>query len=292
MSRNGIITDIDYKKTSSKVIYWSIIAILCLVAVVCIFPVAWVLLSSLKSVDEFYSVPPTLWPKSFHFELIPEMLGKYNFARLYGNTICVCVGQIMFSIVFNGMLGYVLSKMKVKGRKLIFGLVFSTYLLPTTVSMVPIYKNIVEFPLLNINLINTYWPMWLMAGANAFYVIIYKSFFDGIPTELLEAGKLDGCNDFTSFTKIILPLSKPIISTMIILSFNGAWGDFFWPYMVLKDLNMQTIMVNIYKMQQSTTVQINTLLLAIAFAIISPIIVFIFFQKKIMNGFTMSGIKG
>ena len=158
--------------------------------------------------------------------------------------------------------------------------------------MVPIYKNIVEFPLLNINLINTYWPMWLMAGANAFYVIIYKSFFDGIPTELLEAGKLDGCNDFTSFTKIILPLSKPIISTMIILSFNGAWGDFFWPYMVLKDSNMQTIMVDVYKMQQSTTVQINTLLLAIAFAIIPPIIVFIFFQKKIMNGFTMSGIKG
>ena len=93
MSRNGIITDIDYKKTSSKVIYWSIIAILCLAAVVCIFPVAWVLLSSLKSVDEFYSVPPTLWPKSFHFELIPEMLGKYNFARLYGNTICVCVAR-------------------------------------------------------------------------------------------------------------------------------------------------------------------------------------------------------
>jgi multiple sugar transport system permease protein len=78
---------------------------------------------------------------------------------------------------------------------------------------------------------------------------------------------------------------------MIILSFNGAWGDFFWPYMVLKDSNMQTIMVDIYKMQQSTTVQINTLLLAIAFAIIPPIIVFIFFQKKIMNGFTMSGIK-
>lgn len=105
MERNGLISNVDYKKTSNKIIYWTIIALLILVAVICILPVAWVLVSSLKSLDEFYSVPPTLWPKSFHFEAIPELFGKYDFTGLYWNTIKLCAGSILFSIVINGFMG-------------------------------------------------------------------------------------------------------------------------------------------------------------------------------------------
>lgn len=292
MERNGLINEIGYKKLSNKIIYWTIIALLCILAVICMLPVLWVLLSSLKSIDEFYSVPPTLWPKKFHFETIPELFGKYDFTRLYINTFINCVGVIFFSVVINGLMGYALSKMHVKGGKIVFLVVLSTYMLPTTVCMVPIYKNIIDFPVLGINLLNTNWPMWLMAGANAYYVIIFKSFFDDIPQSLLEAGKLDGCSDMKAFTKIVFPLSKPIISTMIILSFSGAWGNFFWPYMVLKKPELQTIMVRIYSMQQDTSIGINTLLLAISFSIIPPAILFMIFQKRIMNGFVMSGIKG
>ena len=182
--------------------------------------------------------------------------------------------------------------MRVSGGKIVFTIVLATYMLPTTVCMVPIYKNIIDFPVLGINLLNTNWPMWLMAGANAYYVIVFKSFFDGIPTSLIEAGKLDGCGDFRSFTHIVFPLSKPIISTIVILAFSSSWGDFFWPYMVLKKQEFQTVMVRIYAMQSDTSIGINTLLLAISFAIIPPGIVFFFCQKKIMNGFVMSGIKG
>lgn len=292
MERNGLISEVGYKKLSNKIIYWTIIAILIAVSIICILPVAWVLLSSLKSIDEFYSVPPTLLPKSFHFEMIPELFGKYDFTNLYKNTIINCIGVIVFSVVINGLMGYALSKMKVKGGKVVFLAVLATYMLPTTVCMVPIYKNIIDFPVLGINLLNTNWPMWLMAGANAYYVIIFKSFFDDIPNSLLEAGKIDGCSDLKAFIKIVFPLSKPIISTMVILSFGGAWGNFFWPYMVLRKPEYQTVMVKIYAMQNDTTIGINTLLLAISFSIIPPAIVFVIFQKKIMNGFVMSGIKG
>jgi multiple sugar transport system permease protein len=291
-TRNGLITEIGYKKLSNKIIYWSIITILSIIAAICILPVAWVLISSLKSLDEFYSVPPTLWPKSFHFEMIPELFSKYDFTKLYINTAFNSCGVIIFAITVNGLMGYALSKMKVSGGKIVFMVVLATYMLPTTVCMVPIYKNIINFPILGVNLLNTNWPMWLMAGANAYYVIVFKSFFDGIPTSLLEAGKLDGCGDFTSFIHIVFPLSKPIISTIIILSFSSSWGDFFWPYMVLKKADFQTVMVRIYAMQSDTSIGINTLLLAISFAIIPPGVVFFFCQKKIMNGFMMSGIKG
>ncbi len=292
MGRNGLISDIGYKELPNKIIYWTIIALLCILAIICILPVVWVLVSSLKSIDEFYSVPPTLWPKTFHFETIPELFSKYNFTNLYINTIINCVGVIAFSVIVNGLMGYALSKMRVKGGKIVFLVILSTYMLPTTVCMVPIYKNIIDFPVLGINLLNTNWPMWLMAGANAYYVIIFKSFFDDIPQSLLEAGELDGCSELRKFTKIVFPLSMPIISTMVILSFSGAWGNFFWPYMVLRESNIQTIMVKIYTMQQDNTIGINTLLLAISFSIIPPAILFVIFQKKIMNGFVMSGIKG
>lgn len=292
MERNGLISEIGYKRVSNKVIYWTIIACLCLLTVICILPVLWVLLSSLKSINEFYSTPPTLWPKEFHFENIPELFGRYDFVTLYINTFVNCAGVIVFSVVVNGLMGYALSKMHVKGGKIVFLVVLSTYMLPTTVCMVPIYKNIIHFPVLGFNLLNTNWPMWLMAGANAYYVIIFKSFFDDIPQSILEAGELDGCSNTKLFTKIVLPLSKPIISTMIILSFSGAWGNFFWPYMVLKKPEIQTIMVRIYAMQQDTSIGINTLLLAISFSIIPPAILFMIFQRKIMNGFVMSGIKG
>lgn len=292
MERNGLISNVDYKKTSNKIIYWTIIALLILVAVICILPVVWVLVSSLKSLDEFYSIPPTLWPKRFHFEAIPELFRQYDFIKLYWNTIKLCAGSIVFSIVINGFMGYSLSKLHVKGGAIVFSIVLATYMIPTTVCMAPVYKNIISFPVLGINLLNTNWPMWLMAGANAYFVILYKSFFDSLPSSLLEAAKLDGCGDFGAFIHVVVPLSKPIIATTAIMSFSGAWGDFFWPYMVLKDVDVQTIMVKIYAMQGNTSIGINTLLLAITFSIIPPAIIFIIFQKKIVNGFTMSGIKG
>ena len=131
------------------------IALLILVAVICILPVVWVLVSSLKSLDEFYSVPPTLWPKSFHFEAIPELFRQYDFIKLYWNTIKLCAGSIVFSIVINGFMGYSLSKLHVKGGAIVFSIVLATYMIPTTVCMAPVYKNIISFPVLGINLLNT-----------------------------------------------------------------------------------------------------------------------------------------
>lgn len=123
-------------------------------------------------------------------------------------------------------------------------------------------------------------------------VVVYKGFFDDIPDSLLEAGRLDGCTDSSLFTKIVLPLSKPVMFASVILTFNAAWGDFFWPYMVLRKKETYTIMVDIFVMQQEPTITIDTILIATAVAIIPPAILFMFFQKNIMQVFTMSGIKG
>ncbi len=292
MKTNGIISEFEYKLPKYRLIYRIMMALLLLLVVICLFPPLWVIISAGKDVEEFYRVPPTLLPQSFNPGKIVRLFKTHSFFKYYINTFVVCIGSVVFSVILNGLMGYSLSKMRVRGGKFVFGLILASYLLPNTVSMVPVYKAIIKFPILNVNLTNTNWPMWLMAGANAFMVIVYKGFFDDIPDSLLEAGRLDGCTDTSLFAKIVLPLSKPVMFTSIILTFNAAWGDFFWPFMVLRKKETYTIMVDIFVMQQEPTITIDTVLIAIAVAIIPPAILFMFFQKNIMQGFTMSGIKG
>jgi multiple sugar transport system permease protein len=257
---------------------------------ICILPPLWVIISSTKESAEFFAVPPTIIPRSFDFSKLVDGWKTFNFGRFYMNTIYITLGSVAFSVICNGLAGYVISKLKPKGIGVVFAVILGTLMIPGSVSMVPTYKNIISLPILHFNLINTFFPMWMMAGANAFMIIVYKSFFDGISTSFIEAGRLDGCNDLDVFVRIVLPLSKPVIFTSVILTINGTWGDFFWPYMVLKDKALYTVIVEVFQVQ--SLLPINKLVVLLSFAIVPPIILFCFFQKYIMQGFTMSGIKG
>ena len=288
--RIGIISEIDYANKPAKILYWSLFALMCIIAFVCIAPPIWVILSSLKDTKEFYAIPPTIIPRSFNPEKIVEAWNTFDFSRYYLNTIIVTAGAIIMSVVCNGLAGFVLSKLKPKGSGLVFALILGSMMVPNTVSMVPVYQNIVSFPILGFNMINTIWPMMLMAGCNAFQTIVYKSFFDGIPSALIEAGKIDGCNEIQSFIKIVIPLSKAVVFTSMILTFNAEWGSFFWPFLVLRDKEVYTVIVEVFKIRNS--IAQDQVLMILSFAIIPPAIMFMIFQKNIMQGLTMSGIKG
>ena len=194
------------------------------------------------------------------------------------------------ALLFNSLLGYVLSRLKPRGTRFIFLIILWTLMLPNTTAIVPVYKNIIDFPILHLSLVNTYFPMWLMAGASAFNVIIFKSFFDSIPTELIEAAQIDGSSNLNTFFRVMLPLSKPVFLTITIFTVTGAWSDFFWPFLVLNEGSKQTVMVALYG--ASTVLPANELLLALTLGMLPPMVVFIFLQRYIMQGFTLSGIKG
>lgn len=287
--QGGIISPTEMKSPSVKVIYGLMVLFLIILVTICIFPSLWVIMSSLKNVDEIYAIPPTIFPKNVTFDNIKEVWQKYKFVQYYINTLIVTVGMIAFSILSNGLAGYVIAKLKPIGYKKIQNLIFASMMIPMSLSIVPVYRNITNFPIFGFSMINTYWPMIIMAGANAFMVMVYINFFRGIPTSLIEAARLDGCGEMRCFVNVVLPLSKPIIFTAIILGFNTAWGDFFWPYLVLKDKSVYTVMVEVYNLRN---IAMDTRMAILAFTIVPPIILFCFFSKYIMNGFTMSGIKG
>lgn len=286
----GIIRNFDLKKPQVKALYWFLFLFMLVVAAICILPPIWVLLSSMKDVKEFFTIPPTIIPKTFHPEKLLKIWKELSFFKYYINTFLYTFGTLFFSLFFNAIVGFVLSKLRPKGGRYLFVLLLWTMMLPNTLGMVPVFKNIINFPVLNINLTNTFWPLWMMYGANPFYVIIFKSFFDGIPQSLVEAAWIDGCSSFGIFYKIILPLSKPVMMTIAIFTVNRTWADFFWPFLVLKSNKLWTVIITIFKMKASYPMDYQ--FAALTFVIIPPIIMFIFFQKYIMQGFTLSGIKG
>lgn len=289
----GIISKFDMQNPSVKVLYGLIWFFLILAVLLCFVPPLWCMTSALKDSREFFSVPATIIPRSFHPEKLWETWEMLNFGQAYLNTIFVLCGSLVMSLVCNGMMGYVLSRLRPRGYKLVLSLVLWTLMLPQSVSQVPLFKNFLSLPILGINITESYLPMWLLAGANAFYVLIFKSFFDGIPQSLIEAARLDGCTNLGIFFRVMLPLSKPVLMVIAIFTINASWSDFFWPYLVLGSRSeLYTVMVKIFYMAGSSGYSEDIQVVALIFTIIPPTILFLFFQRYIMSGFTLSGIKG
>jgi len=289
---NGLINFMDLHSAKYKLLYGVMFLLLILLSLACLLPVLWVFLSAFKTPEEMYSVPATLLPESFDFGIIAEIWGKVNFVKYFGNTMYLIIGCLVFDVVLNGLAGYVLSRVRPIGSALLETVIFGTMLLPG-ISMVPLYMTFVDMPIIHVNLTSSFLPMFLMAGCNAFNIMLFRNFFNGIPMDYLEAARIDGCTTVGIFFKIILPLSKPIVMVVTIFSVIGSWSNFMWPYIILGSSNKETISILLYKISSGAMSLLdNEVMLVLMLAIIPPMIFYMFFSKQIMGGLDMSGIKG
>lgn len=263
-----------------------LIFVICIVLVIiAFFPAVWVFLASFKDNAEFRK-EATILPAVFNFDNYLVTWNKLKFMRYYVNSSIVVVGSIVCSIFFNGLLAYGLAILKPRGHKIIFALVMWSLLIPSTTSIVALFVNITK-----LGLGGSFIPIWLSIGANAFYVILFKQFFEGLPKELIEAAKLDGCGVLQTFIRIILPLSKSIVMVIAIFTINAAWSDFLLPYLVLNGSGKETVMVRLFQFRDSNATDVEVLR-AVAFSIIPPIVLFTIFQKQITAGATAGALKG
>ncbi len=288
---SGLLYATDWNKTSVKLGYSLAVAFLIVLAMICLLPTIWILISGMKDIKEFYLVPPRIIPEKLYPSKIIDTWKKINFLKYYINTLVLALGSVVFAIIFNGLTGYVLSKLKPPGSAFLQTVFFWTLLLPATLSIVTLYKNIISMPILGLNLSNTYIPMWMLAGASAYTILVFKNFFDTIPISLVEAAKIDGSGNLGIFFKIIFPMSLPIFIVVTIFTINGTWGDFLLPYIIINDPDNYPIMVKIFTMKGATGFSIDIQYISVALSIIPPVILFLFFQKHIMHGFVLSGIK-
>jgi multiple sugar transport system permease protein len=287
---SGILTFSDYKKIPYKILYGIMIGILFMALIITVFPPLWLFLASFKSAKELYQAPFTLFPDSFDFGKIKDVWDTLNFGKYYLNSFIIIIGAVLTSVIFNGLLAYAISILKPVGHRIVFGLVLGSLMIPPILNMGPLFNNIVKT-----GLINNYLPLMLVFGANSFYFILFKTYFDSLPESLVEAARLDGCNNLQVFYKIVLPLSKPIMMVVAIFTVNAAWSDFLLPYLVLLDDARQTVMVKIFLLQSNMGTSMNfgpdTLLIVLALSIIPPVIIFFIFQKQITSTVATTGVK-
>lgn len=283
--KDGVIRFYDLSSRKVRIISILIFLICIGLVVIAVFPAIWVFLASFKDIKEFRR-NPTIFPSKFDINVFVKTWNDLKFARFYINSFIVVAGSVISAVFFNGLLAYGLAILKPKGYKVVYGLVMWSLLIPSTTSIVALFVNINK-----VGLNQSFVPLWLALGANAFYVVLFKEFFEGLPVELIEAAKLDGCGVFEIFARIMIPLSKSIVMVITIFSITAAWSDFLLPYLVLNGSGKETVMVRLFMFRTSNATDVEVLR-AVAFSIIPPTILFLIFQKQITEGATAGAIKG
>lgn len=281
----GTIRFYDLNSNKTKVLCTVIFVVCLAIMVISLFPAIWVFLASFKDIKEFRR-NTTILPATFDIQRYVKTWNDLKFLKYYVNSFISVTGCAISAVLFNGLLAYGLGILKPKGHKVVYGLVMWSLLIPATTSIVALFVNINQ-----IGLNKSFIPIWLSMGANAFYVVLFKQFFEGIPKDYIEAAKLDGAGNLRIFRSIILPMSQSIVMVVVIFAVNAAWSDFLLPYLVLNGSGLETVMVRLFQFNSSNATDVDVLR-AVAFSIIPPIILFGIFQKQITLGVTAGGIKG
>lgn len=283
---DGVIRFYDVK--SSKTKFWVIlIYIACfLMALIALYPVFWLVCSSLKTLAEYLSTTQIL-PKDADWAGWIKTWNDFGFTKYYINSGIAVVGGVVCAVFFNGLLAYVLAILKPAGHKIVFALVMWCMLIPPTTSFVALFVKIK-----NLGLTKSFIPLWLGMGANAYWVILFKNYFESLPKDYIDAARIDGCGSFGIFARIVLPLSKSILVVVAIFAVTAAWSDFLMPYLLLNGSEKETVMVKLYSFQNSIKTNQIDIIRAVLYSVIPPTVIFAVFQKQIMGGVMSGGIKG
>lgn len=255
-------------------------------ALIMLFPLYWMLVTTVVPREEAYSRQLNLIPQTIVFDNYVNGWTSNPWPRWYANTLII-VGTSVIGLSFFSLLsGFAFAKYSFPGRNLIFLIILSTLMIPLQVLLLP------RFLLLaNLGWINTYWGVIGPHMADAFGVFFARQFMLDIPDELLEAARLDGAGEFTIFRKIVVPLSAPAIAVLVILGFSARWNAFAWPLVALTRKDMYTVQLGINYMKGYYATDYPALIAMVVLSIVPIVIVFLAFQKYFIQGIARTGIK-
>ncbi|HET7520720.1 MAG TPA: carbohydrate ABC transporter permease [Candidatus Limnocylindria bacterium] len=250
-----------------------------------VFPFVWMVVSSLKSASEIYSL--SLLPPNPSLANYREVLNETPFIRWFANSLLVAGITTASVAFFDSLVGYVLAKFRFPGRQLIFLVILSTLMVPTEMLVIPWY-------MLSINLhwTDSYWGIMFPGVISAFGIFLMRQFFLGVPDDILDAARIDGFSEFRIFWTIALPLVRPALAALCIFTFLGNWNAYIWPLIVIRSDEMQTLPVGIAYFSSEAGSAFHLIMAAAAMATIPVIIVFLVFQRQIIKGIALTGVKG
>jgi multiple sugar transport system permease protein len=262
-----------------------LIAVLGLIAVAA--PFLWMFLGSFKTQGELLRVPPTWLPEAPTRQNYTDLFNKANFPRYFLNSAVVAIAVTAGNLIFCSMVGYALAKLRFKGRTPLFVLVMGTLMVPGVVTFVPLFVLVT-----NAGLANSYPGLILPFLVSPFGVFLMRQFFSGLPDDLMDSGRVDGAGELGIFARIMLPLTRPALATLGILTFLGSWNNFLWPLVIAQTEEKYTLPVALALYSTGQNAQNFGLLMAGAVVVVVPVLViFLAFQRHVTRGIAITGLK-
>ena len=253
-----------------------------------VFPFIWMLATSLKTMANAASLNLSIIPDPVVWENYIEIFTTATFGRYIANTVFLSILAMVGQVFSSSVVAYSLSHIRWWGRRIIFMIVIATMLIPYQVTMVPVY---IIFR--NLGMLGSYWPLIIPNfTAGAFYVFLMRQFFMTIPNSLVDASKIDGASHFTIYSKIMVPLTKPALTTIAVFSFINCWSDFIGPLIYISDTKMYTISLGLQSFIGKYSIKWNLIMAASAVTVVPMIVLFFVAQKQFIEGITTTGIKG
>ena len=273
------------KTMRSLFIYLGLVAC----TVVLILPFLWVISTSLKGNEQIFAIPPRFIPETIHWESYIQVFERMPFLTYFLNSTFISIITIIGTVLSSSLVAYGFACIKWPGRDAVFILVLATMMLPAQVTMIPIFVMFKD-----IGWLNTFKPLTVPAflGGGAFNIFILRQFFLSIPHSLFDAARIDGCSEFRIYYQIALPLAKPALATVAILTFLFTWNDFLGPLIYLSDQLKGTLALGLAMFTGQHQTEWGLLMAASVLMMLPVIIIFFFFQKYFIQAFATSGIKG
>lgn len=250
-------------------------------------PFIWLVSTSFKTPENVFKIPPQWIPRPFKPENYVNAVKAIPFFTYVKNTLIISILPIFGQMLSSALVAYSFSKIDWKGKKVLFPLVMATMMLPSQVTMIPVY--IIWSKL---ELVNTFTPLILPSlFGSAFNIFLLRQFFLGIPDSLIEAARIDGASEFRIFAQLLLPLSKPVLTTIALFTFMGGWNDFMGPLMYLNESSKWPLSIGLQAFMFQYQQQWELLMAATVLFTVPMIIVFFLGQKQFMEGIVMTGFK-
>ena len=295
MSKNVTMHEKDMQQVSlhqkivKTVVMIGIYAFLLIMALIVLFPFYWMIISSLKTLEEYRMSVPTFWPKAIMFSNYAEAFTSAGLGRLFLNTMYVGVVSTILSLVITVLSAFAFARLEFKGKDMMFAALLATMMIPGELFTITNYSTVTQ-----LGRMNTYTVLIVPFLVSVFYIYLLRQNFLQIPNELYLAAKVDGTSDIKYLWKVMVPLSLPTLISITILKMMGAWNSYIWPRLVANDEAHRMITNGLRNAFTETTGDVNYPVQMAAVAIVSAplFLVFIFLRKYIMAGVSRSGIKG
>ncbi|MCB0825784.1 MAG: carbohydrate ABC transporter permease [Armatimonadetes bacterium] len=263
--------------------------VLVILSIIFLIPLLWMISTSLKTADKAVQIPPEWIPNPLEKGNYWEALTSAPFFVYARNTLIVCLLTVTGTVFSNAVVAYSFARLKWPGRETAFKITIATMMVPFPVLMVPLFEMFANF-----GWVGTFRPLWIPAWfAGAFNIFLMRQFFRGIPFELSEAAKIDGCSEWGIFVRVILPLAKPVLAVVALFSFMATWNDFLGPLLYLGSQDMFTLAIGLRDYHGQAGGTKWNLMMAASTAVVAPVIVLFFFtQRLFIQGIAATGLKG